>query len=1040
MDSDCCSRKWNIMNHHSSPKSATTLTVLFTLVVTTLIVATTLFITSKLYQQANYLDNRWTDYRTNIVKKQQLTRELKLAFTEQGLLGQIRRYALSPNKVTENHIKNELVRYKNIIDQYRHLTALSTTETRLLITINREIDKLKNSFYLITNFASKNQVDKYTEMGDSLYAPEGQEAVDKILASNTAEYNDETKHINDVVKELLLLILSSLIIMPVVAFFAVNYWLTRHKVSKDLLHRHNRPELDKVFRHSAIPTMIVNRSGDIVNANAAITELTGYSMNYLLSKHLEQIIVKAPVGFLKQIMTLGDIHTKGNSVSQLQTSKGDITRVEIDITQMMDNENLLSIISFRDVEQAQQALDMQQSVMRMHDFSQSTSGVGSWYWDFSSNQLLWSSKTYELYGYDNQDIELSQEIILAAIPSDEREGVSNAINEAVIFGNELNLSHHIKRQNGELIFVYQKGHVVSGDNDKALYMLGTIEVADKNDDKTFMRDVSDRVFNSSLDAMAVTNQRNVILKVNNAFIDTTGFSEEEAVGQQLSSINRATFFDQCIYNRINEQVQQSKSWVGELWNVRKDGEVYPTTQHICALAHEEDHVSRYLCTFRDISEQKALEERIINSRAIDRITMLPSRSVLQDRLNQSIKRHERDGNHSAVLVISIKPFSQELDESSHTLAIKTLAQRLLQITRDHDTIARFGHYEFSVLLEGLALGEDAYIVADKIQMKLNENLVIAGEKITPVSAIGISLHPLHATSDETLIQYADAAMQQAKLEQNGTIQTFNQHILGIYNSEQHLNAQLQRAIDLKELAVNYQPVISFDSQQIVRCIAHVRWHHRAYNTQDTEKFIASAKNGSLSKPLHDWLLENAVKYATQWSNSGLTQLQLQIKIVSDQLKEPGLAQKIKNILNTYQFAAEQLVVEITHDTLQLNEQVTAELDALTAVGIKLLVVNLPDEPQTFNDLKTLNITEAHTKRIGIGDSQITNDTAQHCERVITQIKHADIYPSNFDWKQQAFVSMFKDVKSRKQQQLFVCGSVDSQSLIVLGNKLLNTTT
>ena len=171
--------------------------------------------------------------------------------------------------------------------------------------------------------------------------------------------------------------------------------------------------------------------------------------------------------------------------------------------------------------------------------------------------------------------------------------------------------------------------------------------------------------------------------------------------------------------------------------------------------------------------------------------------------------------------------------------------------------------------KALNLPEDAYVVADKIRMKLVEPLTTGGVTVEPECAIGISLHPLHATSDETLIQYADAAMQQAKIEHNSNIQTFNQHILGIYNSEQHLNAQLKRAIDLKELAVNYQPVISFDNQQISRCIAHVRWHHRAYNTQDTKKFIASAKQGSLSKPLHDWLLENAIKYATQWSNAGL---------------------------------------------------------------------------------------------------------------------------------------------------------------------------
>lgn len=1028
------------MNQHSSTKSTTTLSVIFTVVITVILTTLSIFITSKLYQKANYLDDKWTDYRNVLVKKQQVNETLSNAFSEQGLLGDIRRYAFAPNKITENHIKSELERYKETLVEYRNLPGLNVVETRLLMTAGEEITKLKNSFYLIVNFAAKGQTEKYNAIGDSLYASQGQEAVDKLSTLTTEQYHDEAQYISGVIKEVSLLVLSSLIIIPLIMFLIINHWRTRHNVSRDILAKHNREELDKMYRHSSVPTLIVNRSGDIVSANARACEMTGYSMSHLLSKHLEQLVVKAPAALLNQIMSLQNNQTATNSSTKLITNKGDEFRVEIDITQVMDGTNLLSIVSFTDVEQQEVLREHQSRISAMYDFSQNVNGIGSWHWEFGTDNLLWSPKTYEIYGIKDTATEITQEKLLAAIPKDEREDVSNAINEAVIFGNDLNISHHIELPDGERLFVHQHGHVTCDDNGKALFMLGTIEIAEKDSEKAMMRDMSDRVFNSSLDAMAITNQRNTILKVNQAFVDMTGFSEEESVGQQLSSINRATFFDQCIYDKINKQVKESHSWDGELWNVKKDGEVYPTNQHICALSFENEEISRYLCTFRDISDHKALEERIINSRAVDRVTMLPSRSVLQDRLNQSIKRHERDGHKSAIIVISIKPFLKDISEANHIAAIKVMAQRITQITRDHDTIARFGRHEFAVLLEGLNLAEDAYVVADKIKMKINQSLTINGATIEPECAIGISLHPLHATSDEALIQYADAAMQQAKLEQNSDIQTFNQHILGIYNSEQHLNAQLKRAIDLKELAVNYQPVIDFSNQQVARCIAHVRWHHRAYNTQDTKKFIASAKHGSLSKPLHDWLLENSIKYATQWSNSGLDKLELQVKLVNDQLAEPGLAQHIKDLLNTYQYSPAQLVLEVTYDTVQSNEIALEEFRLLTEAGVKILVVNIPDDPQAFALLKSHHIAQAHTHRMPLSDPELSSDTAGDCDRILGQIKEMEIYPSNFNWSQHTFVSQFKDASTRKQHSMLVCGSIDTQNLIVLGNKLLNTTT
>jgi len=458
------------MNSRLSAKTPAPLTVFITITLSIVLIVGAILISKTLNNKVNFLNDKWIFFQSETIIKERLAKELNTIFNDQGLLGNIKRYVYSPNKTDERFIITELKMTNKFVDEYKTIKNLSTTEMHNLLTIEHELNELSNAYYLILTLISQNKPP--SDIIHKLSIEKGQHAVTQLILFNTEQLKNQNNDFRETIEYIYWLIIGSLSLIPLVLFYLWFYWVSRHKVTSDILAASNRAELDKIFKYSAIPTLIVNRSGDIVNANASVCDLSGYSKNYLLSKHVEQLISQDEPDFFKQIMTL-ETFDNTKAVLNLLTNKNKKIRVEIEITQIMESSNLLSIVSLRDVEGVQQSLDRYDAEREMHKFTEETTNVGSWRWNFANDELIWSDQTISFYGFDI-DVEVTQEFILSRIPHDEREKVSNAINESVIFGKKLDMTHYIEHKNGELVFIHQYGYVVNDSNGKPLYMLGTV--------------------------------------------------------------------------------------------------------------------------------------------------------------------------------------------------------------------------------------------------------------------------------------------------------------------------------------------------------------------------------------------------------------------------------------------------------------------------------------------------------------------------------------------------------------------------------------
>ena len=272
------------------------------------------------------------------------------------------------------------------------------------------------------------------------------------------------------------------------------------------------------------------------------------------------------------------------------------------------------------------------------------------------------------------------------------------------------------------------------------------------------------VFQTSGEAMMVTDANLKIISVNPAFTETTGYDPTEALGRNpgmLSSGRHSPRF----YEEMWDALKAQKHWRGELWNRRKDGELYVQRATISVIENERGQVTNYVCVFADITREKRAAEQVQFRATHDALTGLPNRLLLNDRILHALKNAARDHDMVAVLFIDLDGFKPVNDSLGHLVGDKVLqwvADRLRHAVREGDTVARIGGDEF-VVVALLAHHEgDAEKVAGKILETLCEPFEVESSKITIGCSIGIAIYPEHGETAETLIQNADEAMYRAK--------------------------------------------------------------------------------------------------------------------------------------------------------------------------------------------------------------------------------------------------------------------------------------
>ncbi|MGJ0486391.1 MAG: EAL domain-containing protein [Methylomicrobium sp.] len=450
-----------------------------------------------------------------------------------------------------------------------------------------------------------------------------------------------------------------------------------------------------------------------------------------------------------------------------------------------------------------------------------------------------------------------------------------------------------------------------------------------------------KVFEQSQEGFMITDARRRILKVNPAFTAITGYTEQEAFGRSAGMLSSGRH-DREFFRNLWETIRRQNFWQGEIWNRRKNGEVYPELLNVSAVRDNLGNISEYVGVFADITQLKASEAQLEFLAHHDTLTSLPNRLRLFFRLEHSIETAKREGEQLALLMLDLDRFKDVNDSFGHLAGdqlLQLVANRLVNRVRDIDTVARLGGDEFTVVLENIARPEDAARIAQAIIEDLSEPWAIpdTGEVLIGAS-IGISLYPQHGHTPELLLQQADAALYEAKEGGRNRFAFFSNEFTEAARRRIDMEARLRRALLQNELLVYYQPQIDIATGEIVGAEALARWQDPVEGMISPNHFIPVAEQTGLIQAVGAWVLKETCRQGKEWLDKGFKPISLAVNVSQHQIRQSDLSGLIADVLRETGFPAEYLELELTESGLMERQtDVIDILRNLRALGVRLAI-------------------------------------------------------------------------------------------------------
>jgi len=487
-------------------------------------------------------------------------------------------------------------------------------------------------------------------------------------------------------------------------------------------------------------------------------------------------------------------------------------------------------------------------------------------------------------------------------------------------------------------------------------------------------------------AMLVTDAEGTILRVNQAFVLSTGYSAEEAVGQPTTLLKSGRQ-DKAFYERMWHDLIVKKYWQGVIWNRRKDGDIYAEWLTIHAVSSPDEITTHYVGAFSDITQNKEAEAEVHRLAYYDSLTKLPNRRLLQDRLSQALAASTRNGLYGAVLFLDLDNFKTLNDTRGHDIGDQLLIQvseRLGKALRQVDTLARLGGDEFIVVLEDLS---EAPQEAANFAKQIGNNLCTAitppfclgDQNCSSAASIGVCLFDGSETI-ENLLKNADIAMYQAKADGRNTVRFFDPEMQAALDRRSALENDLRLALPRNELQLYYQAQMN-SVGQIIGAEILLRWQHPERKLISPFEFIPLAEETGLILPIGHWVLESACKQIKTWSEDDATKgLRVSVNVSSRQFRQHDFVSQVLAALQTSGADPTRLKLELT-ESLVLDDIETTikKMHSIKKLGVNF---SMDDFGTGYSSLSYL--TRLPLDELKIDKSFVLNLPGDHNDEVIAQ--------------------------------------------------------
>ena len=466
-----------------------------------------------------------------------------------------------------------------------------------------------------------------------------------------------------------------------------------------------------------------------------------------------------------------------------------------------------------------------------------------------------------------------------------------------------------------------------------------------------------KVFEQGGEGIVITDARGDIVMVNRAFENVTGYTQAEVSGRNPRLLSSGRH-DREFFRHMWETITSEGFWQGEIWNRRKDGDIYPEYLSVSRIVDGAGQVTHYIATFNDISENKANQEHIQRLAHYDSLTGLPNRILLADRVALALSHMERAGGQLALIFLDLDRFKNVNDSLGHRIGDELLVQvgaRLRGLLRDEDTVSRLGGNEFILLLPG-ADADGAAHVAEKVLKTLSSPYHIEQHELAITPSMGIAMATADGATYEALSMCADTAMYRAKQGGRQTYRFFTREMQERSDRTLQLENALRRALELNQLCLHYQPQMSLENGRIIGVEALLRWRHPELGDVSPADFIPVAEDSGMILPIGEWVLRTAIWQMKAWLDTGLPPLVMAVNLSAIQFRQARLPELVSQILAESGLPADQLELELTEGVAMENPLEAIEImNDLHARGIRMSIDDFGTGYSSLNYLKRFKI-------------------------------------------------------------------------------------
>ena len=538
----------------------------------------------------------------------------------------------------------------------------------------------------------------------------------------------------------------------------------------------------------------------------------------------------------------------------------------------------------------------------------------------------------------------------------------------------ISLETRLATPQGERVYSCTRGRLVDGDGQVMGIFGVSSDVTDRRDLQLRMRQWA-TAFEDIRDGVIITDALGHIQSVNGAFSQITGYAAEEAIGQSMRLLHSGRH-GRAFYEQMWTLLNQTGHWQGEIWNRRKNGEIYPEWLTVRAVRDDDGGpVTQYVGVFTDVTRLKDSEAQADWLVHHDPLTRLPNRVQLQRRLELVLGRARRREVQPALMVIDLDGFKTVNDSLGHPAGDELLvcvAERLQARLRHRDFLGRLGGDEFLLIIENGTREDELDTLARELLEVVSDPIALScGQDAYVTASVGISRFPdTGSPTAVELLRDADAAMHRAKEmgRNRSCFYTGDLHTQAMAKLE--VEAALSRAIERQELRLHYQPKVDGRSGRVVGAEALLRWQRGDAGLVPPGQFIPLAEQSSLILDIGAWVLDETCRQLRAWMDAGQPVVRIAINVAARQFAAGDLDITVADALARHQVPAHHLELELTEGILMTNPQAaTATLHRLRGLGVK---ISLDDFGTGYSSLAylqqfpldTLKIDQSFVRRIG----------------------------------------------------------------------------